>query len=110
MLDPGGPPGHPLNQTAMVHYYIFKTDYPTDKTTHICNGSHDSEEECGKHFRAYSYGFMDAMNEAFGHGKYSMQDGNTDLSFIFSSDNGKTASEYFMLFDQRGQDLIKEIS
>lgn len=92
-----------------THYYIFKKEMPSGKTTFICGGSHDSADICAAHFRAYSYGFMDGASQILGYGNYEMMDGGHRLSFVFSI-NGQKMVEYFMLLDDEGQDLIALIS
>lgn len=91
-----------------TNYFIFKTDRLTGKTVQICGGGHNNEDECGAHFRAYSYGFMDAADEILGRSGYQMMDGSRKYSFIFSVD-GKKDVEYFMLLDAEGFNLIQEL-
>ena len=93
----------------MTRYYIFKTDNLTGRTILICNGSHASEAECNLHFHAYMYGFYDGCVEALGSGKFQFMDGTKPNSFIFSVE-GKMNVEYFMLLDEDGVNLIKEIA
>ena len=92
----------------MTAYYIFKTDNLTGKTIHMCNGSHNDERECKIHWQSYMYGFMDGAFEMLGRDNFQMMRGTHDLSFRFTVD-GKADTEFFMLFDQAGQDLIMEI-
>ena len=63
----------------MTHYFIFKHDRLTGKTTHVCCGCHETKDECETHFRAYSFGFMDGANEILGYNNYLMMDGTRDL-------------------------------
>lgn len=91
-----------------TNYYIFKTDRITGKTVNICGGCHDNEDQCGAHFRAYSYGFMDAADEIYGRGSYQMMNGSTKYSFIFSVD-GKKDVEFFMLLNDEGFKKIEEL-
>ena len=90
-------------------YFIFKTDNTTGKTIHICNGSHNSEQECRTHWQCYMYGFMDGMFELLGRDNFQMTNGSRPLSFRIVVDDKKDV-EYFMLFDQEGHDLIMELS
>ena len=92
----------------MTHYYIFKTNNLTGKTTHICNGSHDTERECRIHWMSYMYGFMDGAFEILGRDNFQMMEGSRPSSFRFSVD-GKMNVEYFMLLDEAGEDMIMEI-
>lgn len=90
----------------MEHYYIFKTDRTTGKTVHICNGSHETREECRRHWQYYMYGFMDAMNEIGCLIRESDTPGQTVHSFIADYIN----AEYFMLMGDEGRNLIFEIA
>ena len=93
----------------MTRYYIFKTDNISRKTIHVCNGSHDTEHECRIHWQSYMYGFMDGAFEILGRENFQMMEGSHKLSFQFSVDS-KMNVEYFMLFDEDGVNLIKEIA
>lgn len=94
-----------------MNYYIFKTNLDTGKTYFICGGSQDSYEDCARHFRSYSYGFMDGAVEICGSGGYLMANGNHQLSFLFGTKAaGRFQVEYFMLLDQEGQELIDKIA
>ena len=93
----------------MTRYYIFKKDNLTGRTIHICNGSHDSEHECWIHWQSYLYGFMDGAFAILGRENFQMMPGSRPLSFLFSVD-GKMNVEYFMLLDEEGVNLIKEIA
>lgn len=91
------------------NYYIFKTDKVTGKTTHICNGSHDSEHECRIHWQSYMYGFMDQAFELLGAQNFQMRQGEHELSFeLYVPQLDGKCIEYFMLFDKEGRDLIYE--
>ena len=93
-----------------MNYYIFKTDWSNGITTIICNGSHDTELDCRRHWQCYLYGFMDGAYELLGRGNFELQNGKRTLSFqILIKTTGKLV-EYFMLLDKEGQDLIDEIS
>ena len=95
----------------MKHYYIFKTDYKSGKTIHICNGGHETIFECSSHWIIYMYGFMDAAYEFLGYGNFEMDGGkHSQLSIRFTTKDGSKDVEYFMLLDKEGQDLINEIS
>ena len=94
-----------------MNYYIFKTNLDTGRTWLICGGSHNSYEDCARHFRCYSYGFMDGAVEICGSGGYLMADGDHKLSFRFGTKAAhRYQVEYFMLLDQEGQDLIDKIA
>lgn len=93
----------------MTRYYIFKKDNLTGRTIHICNGSHDSEHECRIHWQSYMYGFMDGAFEILGRENFQMMEGIHKLSFQFIV-YGKMNVEYFMLLDEDGVNLIKEIA
>lgn len=88
-------------------YYIFKTNNKTGETTHICNGSHDSVEDCNRHWRCYLYGFMDGAIEIVGGCNFDLSEGTHPNSFRFAA--GEKDVEYFMLLDEEGQELIAEI-
>lgn len=90
-------------------YYFFKTDNKTGKTVHICNGDHETERECDVHFISYLYGFMDGAIELVGINNFEIEPGEHDRSFRFTTDDGKKDVEYFMLFDEEGQNLIYEL-
>ena len=91
-------------------YYIFKTDLATNKTVHICNGSHDNEHECLLHWQAYMYGFMDGAFELLGRKGFEILPSTRhELRAFEILVPGKKHVEYFMLFDKEGQDLIYEI-
>ena len=91
----------------MATYSNFKTNKITNETTLVCGGSHNSQDLCKAHFRAYCYGFMDGAAELLKGKKYTMMDGSHPLSFEISFDGN--CVEYFMLLDEEGDALIKEI-
>ena len=93
-----------------MNYNIFKTNLDTGKTYLICGGSHERYEDCARHFRAYSFGFMDCAEEICGHDGYLMTEGNHVLSFLFKIKGKEGEFEYFMLLDQEGQDLLNRIA
>ena len=86
-----------------THYYIFKTDNLTGKTTHICNGNYNTQFECARHFRIYSFGFMDLAFNVYGN-NFQMSLGHHQRSFIFKADGIDV--EYFMLLDDEGQKMV----
>lgn len=92
-----------------MNYYIFKTDNNTGKTDVICGGSHDTEDECIRHWRCYMYGAYDNALELFGHGNFQFMNGRRTLSFHLHID-GKKDVEYFMVLGDEGLKLIDEIS
>ncbi len=93
-----------------MNYYIFKTDKGSGKTTNVCGGSHNDERECRIHWKSYMYGFMDGAFELLGRSNVFMVNGRHDLSFEILIKSQQRIVEYFMLFDQEGEDLIREIS
>lgn len=92
----------------MASYYIFKTNNATGTTTHICNGGYDTEKECFRHFRVYSFGFMDAAAQLAGPGRWQMETGTYAHSFRLTTADGVDC-EYFMLLGDDGQALIQEL-
>ena len=92
-----------------MNYYIFKTDMVSGKTIHICNGSHNDERECLLHWQAYLYGFMDGAFELLGRKNFDMTNGDAKHSFRIIVAAQQKCVEYFMLFDEEGQNLIHEI-
>lgn len=95
----------------MTHYYIFKTDRISGKTTHICNGAHETIEACSRHWLCYMYGFMDAAFELVGRNNFDMTNEKQELnSFQLKTKDGCKDVEYFMLLDKEGRDLISELS
>ena len=96
----------------MASYFIFKKDNNTGNTIHICNGGHDTKEECLNHFHAYIYGFMDAAYELVGAGNFGMETDYKDSnrpSFRFTVPSQNKDVEYFMLYDQAGHDMIMQL-
>lgn len=92
-----------------MRYYIFKTDHLTGTTTHICNGGHDTMEECRHHWQAYMYGFMDGATELLGGLTFGMDRGERELSFRLTYKDQKDV-EYFMLFGDEGRNLVFELA
>lgn len=93
----------------MAHYYIFKTNHLTGLSTPICNGGHDTMEECRLHWQAYMYGFMDGATELLGGLTFGLQKGSREFSFVLTYQD-KVAVEYFMIFDDEGSHLIQELA
>ena len=94
----------------MASYYIFKTNKVTGETTHICNGSHDTEELCRIHWQSYMYGFMDGAFEMLGRENFQMmQSREHKLGFEFHVPAQNHTVEFFMLFDKDGQQLIQDL-
>lgn len=96
-----------MTEKNYTRYFIFKTDNLTGKTTHICNGGYDSCLECERHFRIYSYGFMDLAFEVYGAGNFQMSLGRHRYSFILKSED-KIDVEYFMLLGEEGHKMVME--
>ena len=95
----------------MTYYYIFKTNKVTGEITHICNGSHEGEDLCRIHWQGYMYGFMDAAFEMLGRENFQMMESREHkLGFEFHIPANNHTVEFFMLFDDAGQQLIQDIS
>lgn len=93
-----------------MNYYIFKKDLDTGKTVNICGGSHDTYEDCARHFTCYTYGFLDGAVELCGPAGYLMTCGDLLLSFRFGTKAaGRYQVEYFMLLGDKGQQLMDQL-
>lgn len=92
----------------MAHYWIFRTDNKTGRTTSLCNGSRDTEEECFAHWISYLYGFMDSAAELLGGLSFKMDSGLHRHSFRLTYKDEKDI-EYFMLLDDEGKNFHYEL-
>ena len=94
----------------MASYYIFKTNKVTGETTHICNGSHDTEELCRIHWQSYMYGFMDGAFEMLGRENFQMmQSREHELGFEMHIPANSHTVEFFMLLGDSGRQLIQDL-
>ena len=91
----------------MTSYFIFKTDGLTGKTSLVCCGSHNTEEEIGIHWQSYMYGFMDGAHELLG-SDFEMKPGDLPSSFTLIVENMAKVT-YFMLTGDEGPAMVNEI-
>ncbi len=91
----------------MTSYFIFKTDGLTGKTSLVCCGSHNTEEEIGIHWQSYMYGFMDGAYELLGD-EFKMEPGDRPRSFTITLEDLVKVT-YFMLTGDEGPAMVNEI-
>ena len=90
----------------MTSYFIFKTDSQhTGKTSLVCCGSHNTEEEISIHWQSYMYGFFDAAHELLGD-DFEMEPGTRSFT-ITLEDMVKVT--YFMLTGDEGAAMVNNI-
>ncbi|MBQ3812853.1 MAG: hypothetical protein II841_04735 [Bacteroidales bacterium] len=102
----------------MVNYYIFKKVFSKQnifgEVSEISGGVHETIQDCKRHWWAYMYGVMDAARDILG-GAVStyrvdeLEYGKADFAFTVTDNEHKRRIQYFMLLDEEGERLVKEI-
>ena len=89
----------------MKHYWIFKEE--KGHTELVCNGVHDTEDECSRHWYVYSCGLVDMAHE-FGVGQLEVIGGTHSRSIRIRT-NTKDVEFFMLLGDKEGEKMMDNI-